>query len=55
MRLAKEVGEQQIVLATVPFASDPADAIHEAKCREFGDDQALVCFNTTVADSVSAM
>jgi hypothetical protein len=29
--LAKEVGEQQIVLAVVPFATDPADAVHQAK------------------------
>ena len=29
MRLAKEVGQQQIVFATVPLATDPADAVHQ--------------------------
>jgi hypothetical protein len=33
VRLAKEVGEQQIVLAAVPRAPDPADAVHKTKCR----------------------
>ena len=41
MRLAKEVGKQQIVLAAVPLATDPADAVHEAKSRSLGDDQIL--------------
>ena len=27
--LAKEAGEQQIVFANVPFASDPSNAVHE--------------------------
>ena len=33
VRLAKEIGQQQIVFTAVPFASDPSDAVHEAKCR----------------------
>jgi hypothetical protein len=41
MRLAKEVGKQQIVLAAVPLAPDPSDAVHEAKRRSLGDDQVL--------------
>ena len=41
VRLAKEIGEQQIVLAAVPLATDPADAVHEAKSRSLGDDQVL--------------
>ncbi len=41
VRLAEEVGEQQIVFTAVPFASDPADAVHQAECRQFGDDQVL--------------
>ncbi len=39
--LAKEIGQQQIVLAAVPFATDPSDAVHKAKGRELGDDQVL--------------
>jgi hypothetical protein len=30
MGLAETVGEEQIVLVAVPFASDPADTVHEA-------------------------
>jgi hypothetical protein len=33
MRLAKEVGKQQIVLAASPLAADPTDAIHVVKGR----------------------
>jgi len=44
VRLAKEIGEQQIVLAAVPFATDPADAIHQPQGREFGDDKILGSF-----------
>ena len=29
VRLAQEIGQQQIVLAAVPLASDPADAVHQ--------------------------
>jgi hypothetical protein len=28
--LAQEIGQQQIVLAAVPLASDPADPVHQA-------------------------
>jgi len=41
VRLAQGVGQQQIVLAAVPFASDPADAIHQAQCRELRNDEVL--------------
>jgi hypothetical protein len=33
MGLAKEVGEQQIVLGPVPFVPYPTDAVHQATCR----------------------
>jgi hypothetical protein len=33
MRLAKEVGERQFILAAVPFAANPSDAVHQAKSR----------------------
>ncbi len=39
--LAKEVGQEQIVLAAVPFATDPADAIHQPQRGQFGDDEVL--------------
>ena len=39
--LAQEIGQQQIVFAAVPLASDPADAFHQPQGREFGDDQVL--------------
>ena len=29
VRLPKEIGQQQIVLAAVPLATDPADAVHQ--------------------------
>jgi len=41
VRLAQEIGKQQIVLAAVPFAADPADAIHQTQGRELRDDQVL--------------
>jgi hypothetical protein len=44
MRLADEVGERQFILAAVPFAPDPSDAVHEAKSRSLGDDQVLGSF-----------
>ena len=30
VRLAKEIGQQQIVLAAMPLATDPADAVHQS-------------------------
>ena len=33
VRLAKKVVEQQIVLSAVLLATDPADAVHQTKCR----------------------
>ena len=27
--LAEEVGQQNVILAAVPFATDPADAVHQ--------------------------
>ena len=29
VRLAHEIGQQQIVFATVPLATDPADPVHQ--------------------------
>ncbi len=29
VRLAKEIGQQQIVFAAVPLATDPANAVHQ--------------------------
>lgn len=37
MGLAQAVGEEQIILAAVPLATDPADAVHDPKRREFRD------------------
>ncbi len=33
VRLAQKIGKRQIVLAAVPFASDPADTVHQIECR----------------------
>ena len=33
IRLAKKVGEQQIVLSAVLLATDPADAVQQTECR----------------------
>ena len=41
VRLPKEVGQQQIVLATVPLATDPSDTVHQPQGRKLGDDQVL--------------
>lgn len=44
VRLAQEVGQQQIVLAAVPLATDPADAVHQPQGRQLRDDQVLSPF-----------
>jgi len=41
VRLAQEIGQQQIVFAAVPFAADPADVVHQTQGRELRDDQIL--------------
>jgi hypothetical protein len=41
MGLAQAVGEEQIILAAVSLATDPADAVHDPWRREFRDGQVL--------------
>ena len=41
VRLAQEIGQQQIVLAAVPLATDPADAVHQTQGGQLSDDQVL--------------
>jgi hypothetical protein len=43
--LAQEVSEHQVVFPDVPFAANPADAIHQAQGRQLRDDQVLVPFS----------
>ena len=44
VRLAQEIGQQQIVLPAVPLASDPANAVHQPQGRKLGNDQVLCPF-----------
>jgi len=44
MGLAQAVPQQHIILAAMPFATDPANAVHQSQGREFGDDQILGSF-----------
>ena len=37
--LAQEVRQEQIVLAAMPFATDPVDAVHQPQGGQLGDDE----------------
>jgi hypothetical protein len=41
VRLGQTIRQYQIVFATGPRATDPADAIHQAQCRELRNDEVL--------------
>ena len=45
VRLAQEIGQQQIVLAAVPLSTDPADAVHQPQGRKLRNDQVLGSFS----------